>query len=130
MNNQQPIDLSKAYAGQIAHLKDGSEYTIKLIKKLSEPECYEIRFASRQLWYYTQDGTHLGGSSHNIPMDLNISSLENDYYIEAARLEGEIKGLEYFYEYAMVNDMQMRSLLLKKLNDLKAQLKTLTNENS
>jgi len=59
----------------------------------------------------------------------DIITLSDPIQVQEARIEGEIKGLEYFYEYAMVNDMQMRSLLLKKLNSLKEQLKALQDGN-
>ncbi len=121
------IDLSKAYAGQIATLINGESDILLKAEVLNEDKgIFEVFFRNRKGKFgfiYNNDGTkHRDYSPYP-----NIVSLSDPIQVQVARLEGEIKGLEYFYEYAMSNDVQMRSTLLIKINQLKNELLTLQN---
>jgi len=125
MSNQIQIDLSKAYAGQIAHLKNGAEQVIKSIKQEGEVFTLTMPYFTLQ---YNKDGTFISGIDAPFPEIFDISYLENDYYIEAARIEGMIEAYESILQFNA--EKVTFDFALEKRAELKTQLKALQDGNN
>jgi len=120
MNNEQPIDLSKAYAGQIAHLSNGQTLEINRIGKTESLIVIWDFFGLEYKFNYC--GKCMGKTEN---FNADIVSLSDPIQVQAARIEGEIKGLESII--GMLHEFYTGQVGLK-IVALKTQLKALTNE--
>jgi hypothetical protein len=113
MNNQ--IDLSKAYAGQIITLQNGTVHEIDNIH-LDSNGYYDI-----DDYGYYKNGKFTGDSGGD------IISIEDPIQVQVARIEGVIKGIELALDCAPLNEWSKvyaeRTVLIEKL-------KRLTNESN
>jgi len=121
MSNQ--IDLSKAYAGQIVTFRNGETNTIESIYKTSSglhitPKSWDKPFG----YDYNPDGTRI--DHDNNPFD--IIALSDPIQVQAARIEGEIKGLEF----ALGCEPYEREQICNRIDELNVQLKALNNGNN
>jgi len=125
MSNQ--IDLSKAYTGQIVTLSNGDTDVFLKVDVLNEDRgIFEVFFKNRKNHYgfiYKNDGTrHREYSPY-----CEIIAIEDPIQVQAARLEGMIKGMKRANEYAVRSMPEYFEALLK---DLEEQLKALQDGNN
>jgi len=91
MNNQIQIDLSKAYEGQTVNMRGGDSFIIKditIIEKPLSPTRYEL-ISSYDNHVYYQNGKMFESGEHYS----DIIAIEDPIQVQAARIEGEIKGI-------------------------------------
>jgi hypothetical protein len=121
------IDLSKAYAGQIATLANGRTILIdKIIKTLYR----DIHQSAKCLAYlinpdvsgfmYFKDGSDTENQS-----EFNIISISDSIQVQVARLEGEIKGINF--AILTTNNATDARVLFKRLNEVQTELNNLQN---
>ena len=127
MSNQIQIDLSKAYAGQIVTFRNGETDTLNDSCAQSDAmEKFDVYFnyynfpSSKE---YFKNGRRMIDCEY----DFDIIALSDPIQVQAARLEGEIKGLEFTLPLLSVYFIAKRDVLAK-IEQLKEQLRTLTNE--
>jgi len=124
MSNQ--IDLSKAYAGQIATLSNGDTDVFLKADVLNEDRgIFEVFFKNRKNHYgfiYKNDGTRYREHS---PYP-EIIAINDSIQVQAARIEGEIKGLEW--AISIISNAHDKMCIVRAIEDLRDQLKALTNE--
>jgi len=120
MNNK--IDLSKAYAGQIITLRDGSKRTIYRCGVFGSVFAVLDGKVS-ELPYYAQNGRN----AENNNTGLDIVAIEDPIQVQAARIEGEIKGLEW--AISIISNAHDKMCIVQVIEDLKDQLKALTENN-
>jgi len=112
MSNQ--IDLSKAYAGQIITLKNGTVHEIDNIH-LDSNGYYDI-----DDYGYYKNGKFTGDSGGD------ITSIKDPIQVQVARIEGEIKGLEF----ALGCEPYEREQICNRIDELNVQLKSIANEDN
>jgi len=117
------INLSKAYAGQIVGLRSGDTFTIEFCEIKDGNEVL-MQFCSDGAMTYALDGTYIGVK--NLPK-WDIVSLSDPIQVQAARIEGEIKGLQDSMNCKVYLD---DSDILAAIYRLNEQLKALRNESN
>jgi len=114
MSNQ--IDLSKAYAGQIVVLRNGTKHTLK-----------EDVYVDSNGWCVIDDyGYMKDGTFSSVDRGGDIVAIEDPIQIQAARIEGEVKGLEF----ALGCEPYEREQICNRIDELNAQLKALQDGNN
>jgi len=120
------IDLSKAYAGQIAHLANGETDVLLKAEVLNEDTgVFEVLFNNRKNhagFIYKSDGTKYRDYSF-YP---DIVALSDPIQVQCARIEGEIEA----YENILLTKPAAKTFdfILQKRADTKAKLLTLQNQ--
>jgi len=129
MSNQIQIDLSKAYAGQIAKLRFGGTVRIDRVIKSSRSDAegnlcnvYLIDPNNSTALYYNN------GTEFNEDSDYDIIELKDPIQVQAARIEGEIKGLEW--AISIMSNAHDKMCIVQAIEDLKEQLKALQDANN
>lgn len=120
MNNQ--IDLSKAYAGQIITLRDGSRRTIYRCGAFGSVFAVLDGKVS-ELPYYAQNGRN----AENDNSGLDIVVIEDPIQVQAARLEGMIEAYELLK--GRVHKLYLPQIMVE-VASLQAQLKALQDGNN
>ncbi len=116
------IDLSKAYAGQIAHLNDSTSIEIQSINPINRNQDEFSVIHKGGLRLYRIDGTYMG-SVDNVR---DIVSLSDSIQVQCARIEGEIEA----YEGILLSKPAAKTFdfIRQKRADAKAKLLTLQNQ--
>jgi hypothetical protein len=127
MNNENKItDLSKAYEGQYIILANGEKYRIGSVSFFEHPHLqhsYDIvSYCDELNESYFSDGRNYNGNDA-----LDIVELKDSNRVQAARIEGEIKGLLDSMNCKVYLD---DSDILAAIYRLNEQLKALRNESN
>jgi hypothetical protein len=123
MNNEQPIDLSRAYVGQTVIFRNKQNAVIDTIYLSDFTDYYTIHSVCGN--YHTlhrKDGTDLDNETQ-----WDIIELKDPIQVQVARIEGMIEAYDKIN--GMIKHEFMREFLTEK-NELRKQLKALTDANN
>ena len=126
MNNQIQIDLSKAYTGQIVMFRNGETDTVLTVFDALKPNnCFVLLGKHRHP--LAQGYNYNGLSNSRNAKEWDIIALSDPIQVQAARIEGEIKGLLESMDCRIYLDYTDISAAIYRLNE---QLKALRNESN
>jgi len=124
MNNQIQIDLSKAYAGQIVTFRNGETDTVLTVFGALKPsKCFVLLGKHRHP--LAQGYNYNGLSDSRKSKEWDIIALSDPIQVQAARIEGEIKGLEW--AISIISNAHDKMCIIQAIEDLKDQLSNIQN---